>query len=74
MIRRPAKGDRWMLNRRDLRQFLETLSSPLPSGNDHYNPVRNANWNPITPKYWPVFACSISEMDQTDLTGCVKSY
>lgn len=44
------------------------------SGNDHYNPVGKANWNPITPKYWPVFACSISEMDQTDLTGCVKAY
>jgi len=44
------------------------------SGNNstHGNP--GVPWNPITDANWPVFACGIGKMSQTDFTDCVNAY
>ena len=42
---------------------------------DHFNSGNNtAGATPITPANWPVFACGISNMAQSDFIRCVNNY
>jgi hypothetical protein len=42
---------------------------------EQYNSGNNiADFNPITPANWPVFACGIGTMAQQDVIDCVNSY
>ena len=44
------------------------------SGSTAMNPVTQAPWNPITSANWPIFACTISEIDEPDYIQCVNTY
>jgi sphingomyelin phosphodiesterase acid-like 3 len=44
------------------------------SGNTTQIPGKNATWNPITTGNWPIFACTIGEVDEQDYIGCVNTY
>ena len=44
------------------------------SGTTKVSPVTLAPWNPINDVNWPIFACTISEMDQPDYLQCVNTY
>jgi len=44
------------------------------SGSTTVNPVTFTPWNPINNVNWPIFACTISEMDEPDYLRCVSTY
>ena len=44
------------------------------SGTAALNPMTHAPWNPITPANWPIFSCTISQLDAPDYTTCVNTY
>jgi len=44
------------------------------SGSTSVNPVTYTPWNPINNVNWPIFACTISEADESDYLNCVNSY
>lgn len=44
------------------------------SGTAALIPKTTTAWNPITSTNWPVFACTISQMDEPDYIQCVNSY
>lgn len=44
------------------------------SGGTTVNPLTLAPWNPINNVNWPIFGCTISQMDTTDYLNCVKTY
>jgi sphingomyelin phosphodiesterase acid-like 3 len=55
-------------NKRDMYTLL------YGSGTTKVSPVTLAPWNPINDVNWPIFACTISEMDQSDYVQCVNTY
>jgi sphingomyelin phosphodiesterase acid-like 3 len=55
-------------NKRDVYTLLYT------SGSESVNPLTLSPWNPINDVNWPIFACTISEMDQSGYVQCVNSY
>jgi hypothetical protein len=44
------------------------------SGSTTVNPITFSPWNPINSVNWPIFACTISQMDQPDYLNCVNTY
>lgn len=44
------------------------------SGSTSVNPLTLAPWNPINDVNWPIFSCTISQMDEPDYLNCVNSY
>ncbi|MBA3915862.1 MAG: metallophosphoesterase [Acidobacteriales bacterium] len=54
---------------------LRTNSTKRAMYMGNYNSGNNSgSWNPITDTNWPIFACGIGVMAQTDYTDCVNSY
>ena len=52
----------------------DTYSLLYGSGTTSVNPVTFAPWNPINDVNWPIFACTIGEMDESDYVNCVSKY
>lgn len=44
------------------------------SGSSAVNPLTLSPFNPINNVNWPIFACTISQMDQPDYLNCVSTY
>jgi sphingomyelin phosphodiesterase acid-like 3 len=52
----------------------KTYTLMYTSGSESLNPVTLTPWNPINDVNWPIFACTIDDMDQSDYVTCVNSY
>jgi hypothetical protein len=44
------------------------------SGSTTTNPGTKAPWNPINTGNWPIFACTISQVDEPEYVACVDTY
>ncbi|HEY1498653.1 MAG TPA: metallophosphoesterase [Acidobacteriaceae bacterium] len=44
------------------------------SGSRATNPVTLAPWNPMNETNWPIFTCTIGEMDGSDYIGCLNPH
>lgn len=44
------------------------------SGSTAKNPETNAPWNPISAGNWPIFSCTIGQVDGPEYVACVDSY
>ncbi len=44
------------------------------SGNTAKIPGKNTTWNPIGSGNWPIFSCTIGEVDEQDYISCVNTY
>jgi hypothetical protein len=44
------------------------------SGSTGTNPLNNTKWNPINSDNWPIFSCTVGEMDQSSYIQCVNTY
>jgi len=44
------------------------------SGTTSMNPVTLAPWNPINEVNWPIFACTIGDMDPSGYLACLNAY
>ncbi len=44
------------------------------SGSTAINPKSQAPWNPISTGNWPIFSCTISQVDEPDYIDCVNTY
>jgi hypothetical protein len=44
------------------------------SGSTGKNPLSQVPWNPINTGNWPIFACTISNIDEPDYINCVNTY
>jgi sphingomyelin phosphodiesterase acid-like 3 len=51
-----------------------TYTLMYSSGSQSVNPITLSPWNPINEVNWPIFACTIGDMDQADYVKCVNSY
>ena len=51
-----------------------TYTLMYTSGSESVNPSTMSPWNPINSVNWPMFACTINDMDQSDYVTCVNSY
>lgn len=51
-----------------------TYTLMYTSGSESVNPLTLSPWNPINDVNWPMFACTIDDMDQSDYVTCVNSY
>jgi hypothetical protein len=52
--------------------YMTQYNSGNPAWNAQGTPP--AYWNSVTPATWPVFACGIAKMTQSDFQDCVNSY
>jgi len=52
----------------------DTYTMLYGSGTASVNPITFAPWNPINDVNWPIFACTIDEVEQSAYLGCVSSY
>lgn len=52
----------------------DTYTLLYGSGTTSVNPITFAPWNPINDVNWPIFACTIGEVEQSSYLGCVSSY
>jgi hypothetical protein len=52
----------------------DTYTLLYDSGSTSVNPITLAPWNPINDVNWPIFACTIGEMDEPDYLQCVSMY
>jgi hypothetical protein len=44
------------------------------SGNTAKIPGENAPWNPINTRNWPIFSCTIGQVDEQQYITCVNTY
>jgi len=44
------------------------------SGSTATNPKSQAPWNPINAANWPIFSCTISQVDEPEYVACVDTY
>jgi sphingomyelin phosphodiesterase acid-like 3 len=52
----------------------DTYKLLFGSGNTSVNPITLSPWNPINDVNWPIFACTISQMNQAQYVQCVNTY
>lgn len=52
----------------------KTFTLLYGSGATSVNAATQAPWNPITNINWPIFACTIREMDEPNFIECVNGY
>ena len=53
---------------------VNTYSLLYGSGSTSVNPITFAPWNPINDVNWPIFACTISQAEESSYLSCVGSY
>ena len=44
------------------------------SGSTALIPSTKASWNPINSTDWPIFACTIGQINEPDYINCVNTY
>jgi sphingomyelin phosphodiesterase acid-like 3 len=52
----------------------DTYTLLYGSGSASVNPITFAPWNPINDVNWPIFACTIGQIDESGYVQCVNSY
>jgi len=53
---------------------VETYTLLYASGSTAVSPITFTPWNPINDVNWPIFACTVDDVEQADYLECVSSY